>query len=583
MPMNARVRSLVLAVTLLGTLMLAAPAALAVGPCAPGAAYDPACDVDENGVINILDIQLIASRFNLSGSFNTGGWLLTGNAGTTPGTHFVGTTDNVAFELKVNGGRALRIAPTVTSPNLTWGYAANTVSSNAIGAVVGGGGTTAGGDNTVADSFGVVGGGASNLAGSSNGNPTDAMNATVSGGFNNWAIAPGAHVGGGEQNDATGNQATIGGGNQNTASGTRSTISGGYGNNATTNSHTSVGGGALHFATGANARVGGGSQNKAGGESGVAVGGVSNEASSLGSTVGGGAGSWVYTGAYGTIPGGSVNRATGTYSLAAGQYASAIRDGAFVWADSVAGEFASAGINTWRVRATNGSDFSASSATYGLYSSNTATGDGFQTESVTSNGNIWAALFASNSGTSPGLYANSTGTYAGYFADAISVSGGCTGCTLTVMAVNAGDRPLRLGDLVAAAGVDSPLAGMTDPVLRVVPAGGDSVLGVATRRLAVTLGARKGEPLASVQATDGPIRPGDHLLVIVQGLAQARVVDSAGVVAGQKLTAGDAAGGARALRDVEARGFNTPVLGIALDTPDPASGLVPVLVTVSAH
>lgn len=583
MPMNSRVRSLVFAVMLLGILLLAAPAALAVGPCAPGAAYDPACDVDENGIINILDIQLIASRFNLSGAFNTGGWLLTGNAGTTPGTHFVGTTDNVAFEIKVNGARALRITPFPTVPSLTWGYFANAVTSNAIGAVVGGGGTTASGANTVTDSFGLVGGGAANLAGSNNGNPTDAMQATVSGGFTNWATAPAAHVGGGEQNDATGSQSTIGGGNQNTASSTRSAIGGGYGNNTTTSSFTSVGGGALHYATGLNARVGGGSENQAGGQSGVAAGGVQNEASSLGSAVGGGAGNWVYTGAYGAIPGGSVNRATGTYSLATGQYARALQDGAFVWADSVAGEFSSAGINTWRVRATGGSDFSASGAAYGFYSTNTGNGDGIQTESNSSNGISWAALFAANTGTSPALYATTAGTYAGYFADSISVNGGCTGCTLTVVAVNAGDRPLLPGDLVAATGVESPLAGTTDPVLRVVPADGDSLLGVAARGLVVTITERKGESLADVQATDGPIPPGGHLLVVVQGLAQARVSDVARVVAGQKLTVGDVSGSARALRNAEARGFNTPVLGIALDAPDPASGLVPVLVTVSAH
>lgn len=38
-------------------------------------------------------------------------WLLGGNAGTTPGPHYLGTTDNQALEFKVNGARALRLEP----------------------------------------------------------------------------------------------------------------------------------------------------------------------------------------------------------------------------------------------------------------------------------------------------------------------------------------------------------------------------------------------------------------------------------------------------------------------------------------
>src|SRR5438309_11295114 len=40
-----------------------------------------------------------------------GAWSPFGNAGTTPGTNFLGTTDNVALELEVNGSRALRLEP----------------------------------------------------------------------------------------------------------------------------------------------------------------------------------------------------------------------------------------------------------------------------------------------------------------------------------------------------------------------------------------------------------------------------------------------------------------------------------------
>jgi hypothetical protein len=49
-------------------------------------------------------------------------WSLTGNAGTNPGTNFLGTTDNQALEFKVNNARALRLEPNATSPNIIGGY-----------------------------------------------------------------------------------------------------------------------------------------------------------------------------------------------------------------------------------------------------------------------------------------------------------------------------------------------------------------------------------------------------------------------------------------------------------------------------
>src|SRR5262249_46862612 len=52
-------------------------------------------------------------------------WCLTGNAGTTPGVDFLGTTDNQALEIKVNNTRALRIEPTGGGVNLIGGYYQN--------------------------------------------------------------------------------------------------------------------------------------------------------------------------------------------------------------------------------------------------------------------------------------------------------------------------------------------------------------------------------------------------------------------------------------------------------------------------
>lgn len=80
-------------------------------------------------------------------------WSLTGNGGTTPGANFVGTTDNIAFEVKVNGVRALRLEPTAGAPNVVAGAASNAVTAGAVSATIGGGQ-----DNTAGDTIDVAAG-----------------------------------------------------------------------------------------------------------------------------------------------------------------------------------------------------------------------------------------------------------------------------------------------------------------------------------------------------------------------------------------------------------------------------------------
>jgi hypothetical protein len=139
-------------------------------------------------------------------------WKLTGNAGTAAGTHFLGTTDNVALELRANNTGALRLEPATSgffgaSPNLIGGFSGNTVTPGVIGATIAGGGAAASicpGPclNQVTGEFGTVGGGHSNTA---------SFGATVSGGRRNSANDTGT-VGGGILNFASGNSATVGGG-----------------------------------------------------------------------------------------------------------------------------------------------------------------------------------------------------------------------------------------------------------------------------------------------------------------------------------------------------------------------------------
>jgi hypothetical protein len=137
-----------------------------------------------------------------------GSWSSTGNAGTTPGTNFLGTTDNTALELKVNGQRALRLEPTTSTPNLIGGDSGNSVQAGAYGATIAGGGhPNPGLSNIVSARLGAIGGGWDNVAGEL------------------------ATVGGGESNTASA-YATVAGGSANTASGLRSAVPGGFGNAA---------------------------------------------------------------------------------------------------------------------------------------------------------------------------------------------------------------------------------------------------------------------------------------------------------------------------------------------------------------
>lgn len=252
------------------------------------------------------------------------GWSLTGNSGTTAGTNFIGTTDNVALEVKVNSARALRVEPNATSPNLIGGSSANTVTSGVAGATIGGGGRatndcgagSAPCANRVTDDFGVVGGGIGNRAGNNTGATNDALAATVGGGHSNTASSAYATISGGANNTASGEGTTVSGGSWNTASGNDATVSGGVNNNASGEGAT-IGGGYTNTASSAQATVGGGWRNTANGERATIGGGYSNIASSAYATIGGG-GSNSASGGAAAVGGGVGNTASGDYTTVGG-------------------------------------------------------------------------------------------------------------------------------------------------------------------------------------------------------------------------------------------------------------------------
>ena len=155
------------------------------------------------------------------------GWNLTGNGGTVNGINFIGTTDNVPLDLRVNNVRGLRLEYTEfenngPAPNVIGGFSGNTVNTNASAATISGGGL-AGSINSVTGDFGTVSGGLTNTAGPS---------ATVSGGVTNTASGSLSTIGGGSNNMASGNNSAIGGGSVNVASGDYSAVPGGERNGA---------------------------------------------------------------------------------------------------------------------------------------------------------------------------------------------------------------------------------------------------------------------------------------------------------------------------------------------------------------
>lgn len=231
-------------------------------------------------------------------------WGTSGNAGLVSPANFLGTLDATPLNFRVNNQRVgVYAVQGAASPSVILGSASN--QSLAQGTSIAGGGAS-GFANISRDQYGAIGGGRNNLTGSANADLTDAEFATIGGGQSNQATATNSTVAGGGSNRAQDFGASIGGGINNSVDGLTGVIAGGASNIA-----------------GPRASVGGGLQNLA-------------------------------TGAGATIPGGLNNLASGASSFAAGNFARAIHDGAFVWADNVNSNFASARPNQVRMRAANG-------------------------------------------------------------------------------------------------------------------------------------------------------------------------------------------------------------------------------------
>ncbi len=234
------------------------------GSCAAGSAMSA---VAQNGTVSCQSVG------------SGGGWSTSGNAGTSASTSYLGTSDNVALNFRVNGVRIGQLLPssgaaTASGPSVVWGDIGNNVSSGLQAATIAGGGgrdlggvlapnlvqgfagTVGGGqDNSVLGLYSIVAGGKSNTASTSfsviAGGQSNTVTAgtggfgTIGGGVNN-TVGNFGTIGGGNANTASGTHGTVAGGNFNTASALRSTVPGGYLNEA---------GGSYSFAAGADAHV----------------------------------------------------------------------------------------------------------------------------------------------------------------------------------------------------------------------------------------------------------------------------------------------------------------------------------------
>jgi len=216
-------------------------------------------------------------------------WLLTGNSGTTPGTNFLGTTDNKDFEIHVfdnyatinqGTGRVMKFQSMTgasSSPNIVGGYFENSITNTHGGSVIVGGGIH-GGANTITNDYSTIHGGwgnsiateTSTIGGGGGNSITNASNgaSTIAGGAGNSVIGTSGTVGGGFRNQA-GLLATVAGGGMDTASGIASFVGGGgydvatsyYNGNVASGAASAILGGIGNHAFGVNSSILGGAFN----------------------------------------------------------------------------------------------------------------------------------------------------------------------------------------------------------------------------------------------------------------------------------------------------------------------------------
>ncbi len=272
------------------------------GSCPAGSAIR---NIDSDGAVACASIPVA-------------GWALTGNSGTNPANHFIGTTDNQPLVLKANSTAALTLSFASNSNNVLGGSSANSIGGSVRGTIVLGGGAIPLSEP-----------GFSPLR--TEPNAASGNYATVIGGLSNRAAtASYATIVGGITNDVSGESAIVAGGSSNRANALSSAVVGGA-QNVTTGLYSIAAGGRANSAHGSYSAAVGGNNNCAGGYASFAAG-----------------------------FGAHVRQATGATGLGACSGVAATGDvdgdeGTFLWADaSTTSGFVSTGPNKFEVRASGG-------------------------------------------------------------------------------------------------------------------------------------------------------------------------------------------------------------------------------------
>lgn len=180
--------------------------------------------------------------------------------------------------------------------------------------------------------------------------------------------------------------------------------------------------------------------------------------------------------------------------------------------------------------------------------------------------------------------------YGLYTGDNLYVGGTCTGCTVAIIVRNGGGGELVAGDVVAVTGVGEALPQEGEPTILVDRVAGGRAFGVVQNTLEIELLSRPEQTFVEVSRPDPeggppdtlwqlrtedreivvhrgverPALPGEHLVIVVQGMARVRADASLGpVAAGNRLiaAAGTALSSAALARSTE----DLPGVGTALE------------------
>lgn len=237
-------------------------------------------------------------------------WGLSGNAGTSTGAHFIGTTDNVPLEFRVNNARVGRLSDASTA----FGHPANRADGS--GSSVAGGGS-AFSPNRAEGSYNAIGGGEGNAI------LAFGTASAIAGGLGNVIRdSDRSAIGGGEANAISNFSfgVNIDGGSENRIVGSTYSVIGGGGLNALVDGveYATIGGGVGNvLENNATATIGGGNGNRIGPGSGGGVigGGEANRilTNAWQGTIAGGLGNEIGSGIrQGTLGGGDGNRLAGS-------------------------------------------------------------------------------------------------------------------------------------------------------------------------------------------------------------------------------------------------------------------------------